>query len=84
MRRSINSFDSNWSVGNPNSVAVDPTIPDLWEAPSVDQLMEVEEPTVDLANTSLVDHSSSSSTGAQRQRSVRTDTSRAEFEQAAH
>lgn len=46
MNRSINSFDSNWSVGNPNSVAVDPTIPDLWEAPSVDQLMEVEEPTV--------------------------------------
>ena len=46
MRRSTNSFDSSWVVGNPNSVAVDPSIPDLWEAPTVEQLMKPDEPTL--------------------------------------
>ncbi len=46
MRRSIDSSDSTWTIRNPNSVDVDPTIPDLWEAPTVEQLMTPDAPTL--------------------------------------
>lgn len=46
MRRSIDSSDSTWTIRNPNSVDVDPTIPDLWETPTVDQLMTPDAPTL--------------------------------------
>ena len=44
MRRSIDSSDSTWTIQNPNSVDVDPTIPDLWEAPTLEQLMTPDAP----------------------------------------
>jgi hypothetical protein len=42
--RNWKSSGQSWAITSPNSVEADPTIPDLWEAPTIEQLMEPDAP----------------------------------------